>query len=70
MNVLLTYLFNIVLILHNEDGVPADRNHTILLHMHIANGQKTLSKFTAYVYAGQLATSGTTETPSSPSLWP
>ena len=63
MNVFSQFIFNIVLILHNEDGVAADRNHTILLHMHILNGQRTLSKYTAYVYAGQLATSGIHNTP-------
>lgn len=52
------------MILHNEDGVPADRNHTILLHMSIGTSQKTLSEYTAYVYAGQLATAGMSETPS------
>lgn len=46
------------MIVHNEDGVAADRNHTLLLHVTIADGDRILSKFTSYVYAGQLATSG------------
>ena len=53
------YSINLVLIVHNEDGAEADLNHTILLHMHIVdNNKNTLSEYTSYVYAGQLATSG------------
>lgn len=58
MNVLYIVVWSLVLIVHNEDGVAADRNHTILLHMTIAKGNTILSEYTAYVYAGQLATSG------------
>ncbi|OAO15240.1 cysteine protease family C45 [Blastocystis sp. ATCC 50177/Nand II] len=46
-----------MIIAHNEDGVDIDRNRTFLLHMHIAKNNIVLSNFTAYVYAGQLATS-------------
>ncbi|CBK25209.2 uncharacterized protein [Blastocystis hominis] len=42
---------------HNEDGVDVDRNRTFLLHMKITRDNIVLSDFTAYVYAGQLATS-------------
>ena len=41
---------------HNEDGIDIDRNRTFLLHMIVYD--RSRSNFTAYVYAGQLATSG------------
>ena len=42
---------------HNEDGIDIDRNRTFLLHMIVYDLDVVRSNFTAYVYAGQLATS-------------
>ena len=62
------YVSCLVMIAHNEDGVDIDRNRTFLLHLvitksdcscfHLFLDNMVLSNFTAYVYAGQLATSG------------